>query len=637
MLFRLVDVVVEFGPKRVFGPISFQQNAGEKLALVGRNGSGKTTLLGLVSGELEPTHGRAERAAGLRIAYLQQLPKGKLEESVLSFVLGGFPELLALAAEREKLAASLPEAWAVARFAELEEALERLGAATAQARAQALLQGLGIPQELHSRPVGTLSGGQKSRVALARALLVPSDLLLLDEPSNHLDLFGAAFLAQFLAQRRGAALVVTHDRALVDALGGDVLELAGGQLERYQGPFARYWQQRQARRKQQRRAWELQQAERARQEKFIRRNIAGQNTRQAQARQKLLAKWECTAPPPPDPKPVRLRWPEIRRSGDWVLQVERLAVGYSTPLLQNLCFTLRRGEKVAVVGANGSGKTTLLRTLAGQIPPLFGSIRLGTGVSVGYGDQEQGLVGVGSPVNLLQQARPDWTLAEVRAWAGAFGFAEERAEVSANVFSGGERCRLQLALLLAQSPNLLLLDEPTNHLDIPTVGVVEQALEDFPGGLILVSHDRRLVEKLAHSVFLLKDQRLLPVNAVEEAFAQMATGASLPKRSSVPGARRSPQADLRRRLDRQLKRLRTDLALAEEEFASTETLLGELEAALSQVDVVTNPEKLRALAAALRQAQGKRDELWGKWCALCEEEEQVRKARAKNLNKPVAR
>ncbi|MGQ9496081.1 MAG: ABC-F family ATP-binding cassette domain-containing protein [Thermoanaerobaculaceae bacterium] len=634
MLVRLLDVEVAFGGHRVLGPLSFQLNPGEKLALLGRNASGKSTLLRLIVGELEPSRGSVERASRLRIAYLPQILRESLDRTVLSFVLDGIPGLLALEAEREKVVQLLPDAGALARFGEIEAALERLGVASAPARAQAFLQGLGIPQELHSRPLVGLSGGQVTRVALARALLSPSDLLLLDEPTNHLDLLGATFLARVLAEREGAALVVTHDRALVDALGGDVLELTGGELARYKGPFARYWQERQARREQQQKAWELQQRERARQEEFIRRHIAGQNTGQAQSRQRLLAKMEELAPPPPEPEPVRLRWPHIRRSGDWLLQVEKLAVGYSTPLLRDVSFALRRGERVALVGTNGSGKSTLLRTLAGQIPPLAGSVRLGTGVHLGYGDQEQGPVGFGSPVNLLQQARPDWTLEEVRAWAGAFGFAGERAEVSAVVFSGGERCRLQLALLLAQSPNLLLLDEPTNHLDIPTVGVLEQALEDFPGGLILVSHDRRLVEKLAHRVFLLKDQRLLPVNSVEEAFAQMATGASLPKRSSVPGARRSPQAELRRRLDRQLERVRTDLALVEEDLASTEKLLGELEAAFSQVEVVTNPEKLRALAATLRQAQGKRDELWGKWCALCEVEEQLRKALAETSANP---
>lgn len=622
MLFRLVDVVVEFGPKRVFGPLSFQQNAGEKLSLLGRNGSGKTTFLRLVTGELAPTHGRVERASRLRVSSFQQ-PKGELQENVLCFVLSGFPELLALEAERERVAALLPEPSAVQRFAEIEEALDRLGASTARARAQALLQGLGLPRELHTRPLATLSGGQKSRAALARALLAPSDLLLLDEPSNHLDLIGAAFLAQILAERESAALVVTHDRALVDALGGNVLELAGGQLERYQGPFRRYWQQRQARREQQRRVWEVQQAERARQEEFIRRNIAGQNTRQAQARQKLLAKWECAAPPPPDPKPVRLRWPEIRRSGDWVLQVERLAVGYSTPLLQNLCFTLRRGERVAVVGANGSGKTTLLRTLAGQIPPLSGSIRLGTGVSVGYADQEQGPMGSGSPVELLQRARPDWTPAEVRAWAGAFGFSGDNAQVDGSLVSGGERCRLQLATLLAQAPNLLLLDEPTNHLDVPTVQVLEQSLSDFPGSLILVSHDRALVEAVATEVFLLQGVGLQPMRSVAEAFTLMTFPGRVAKAPRSDSPRRSPQAQERREKEKQLGRLERNLAEVEGQLMNVESEIRELEAACQLV--AADFEKLQSLAVQLGQAKQCQESLWQRWCQLGEAVERLRK------------
>lgn len=625
MLYRLQDVVVEFAGQRLFGPLAFQHNPGEKLVLVGRNGCGKSTLLRVIAGELEPTSGGVERARGLSIAYLEQLLREDPNTQVLTFVLAGIPGLCQLEAQREALVARLSDPQAMATFAQVEEALEKLGASTARPRAQALLQGLGIPQELHGKPLRELSGGQKTRVALARALLSPSDLLLLDEPSNHLDLMGATFLAQTLGERRGAVLLVTHDRFLMDALGGDILELAGGQLERYRGPFARYQKERQARREQQRKAYELQQAEIARQQEFIRRNIAGQNTRQAQARQKLLAKMELVTAPPPDPEPVRLRWPETRRSGDRVLEVQDLAVGYAHPLLSGVSFALRRGERVALVGANGTGKTTLLRTLAGLLPPLAGSIRLGSGVVPGYADQEQGAVASGTPLSLLLEARPDWTPAEARSWAGAFGFSGEKAEVATEVLSGGERSRLQLALLLAQAPNLLLLDEPTNHLDLPSCQVLEQALTDFPGALLFVSHDRALVEAVATGVFLLQEGRLVPVNSVGEAFARLGLEKPKEKPAKVAAPRRSREAEERRRIQQDLAKVERELAVVEKELTEAEKLLGELEAALTLPEVMADPEKLRFLATSLEQARAQQERLWSRWCELAEVVESQRR------------
>jgi ATP-binding cassette subfamily F protein 3 len=624
VLYRLVDVVVEFGERRVLGPLTFQHNPGEKLALLGRNGSGKSTLLRVIAGQLSPTAGRVERASGLSWALLEQILQEDPQTPVLTFVLAGIPGLLSLEASRQELAGRLSDPQALAAYARVEEALERLGASSAPARAQALLQGLGVDKSLHHKPLSQLSGGQRTRVALARALLSPCQLLLLDEPTNHLDLLGATFLAQVLGQRQGAVLVVTHDRALVDALGGDVLELVGGQLERFPGPFARYQRERSARRQQQQRAWELQQGEIARQEEFIRRNIAGQNTRQAQARQKLLAKQKLLAPPPPEPPPVRLRWPQAPGSSDWVLQVEGLAVGYEQPLVRDISLALRRGERMALVGVNGSGKTTLLKTLAGLLPPLAGSLRWGKGVVVGYADQEQGVVGEGTPLSSLLQARPDWTPQEARAWAGAFGFSGERAEVASSFLSGGERARLQLALLLAQAPNLLLLDEPTNHLDMASCQALEEALLEFPGAVLLVSHDRALVERVATSVLLLAEGQARPVLSVEEAFAQL--GLAKPKeKTGKAGPRRSPQEEQRRRLVQELGRMERELGEVEKELVQTEKLLGELEAALTSPEVLQDPQRLHQLAKELERARAKQNQLWQSWCQVGEGVENLRR------------
>uniref|UniRef100_A0A7V2EEE9 ATP-binding cassette domain-containing protein n=1 Tax=Thermoanaerobaculum aquaticum TaxID=1312852 RepID=A0A7V2EEE9_9BACT len=625
MLYRLQDVVVEFGGHRVFGPLSFQHNPGEKLVLVGRNGSGKSTLLKVIAGDLEPNSGSIVKAKELAIARVEQILSAPPGTPVLTFVLEAFPGLLELEAQRQSLAERLSDPQALGAYQKVEDELAKMEADRARPRAQAYLQGLGIPQELHHLPLGQLSGGQKTRVALARALLSPAELLLLDEPSNHLDLVGTEFLAEALRERKKAVLVVTHDRALMDAVGGDILELAGGMLERYRGPFARYQKERQARREQQKKAFELQQAEIARQEEFIRRNIAGQNTRQAQARIKLLEKLERVAPPPPDPQPIKLRWPAVARSGDRVVEARGLVVGYQNPVLKQVDLTLGRGERLALVGRNGSGKSTLLKTLAGVLPPLAGSLRWGTGVVCGYYDQEQDLLASGGSVlGYLESLRPDWSPLEVRNWAGAFGLSGEAAERPLEVLSGGERSRVQLAGLLAQAPNLLLLDEPTNHLDLPTCAVLEEALKDFPGAVVFVSHDRALVEAVATGVVLVAEGSVQPVNSVSEAFASLGLEKPRTKTPAAPGRRRSPQEEERRQLQRELTRMEQALAEVEGELLAIEKSIGELEAELTHPEVIADPQRLAFLASNLQALKTKQESLWQRWCQAAEAVESFR-------------
>lgn len=626
MLYRLQDVVVEFGTHRVFGPLSFQHNPGEKLILVGRNGSGKSTLLKLIAGELEPSAGKVVTSRDLTVARVEQILSASPNTPVLTFVLEAFPGLSELEAQRQKLAESLTDPQALAAYQKVEDELAKVEADRARPRAQAYLQGLGIGQELHQVALGQLSGGQKTRVALARALLSPAELLLLDEPSNHLDLVGTQFLAQLLAERKKALLLVTHDRALMDAVGGDILELAGGQLERYRGPVARYQKEREARREQQRKAYELQQAEIARQEEFIRRNIAGQNTRQAQARIKLLEKMERVAPPPPDPQPIKLRWPAVARTGDRVVEARGLVVGYGAPVLKQVNVSLGRGERLALVGRNGSGKTTLLKTLAGVLPPLGGSLRWGAGVVCGYYDQEQDLLAsAGSVMGYLESLRPDWSPLEVRNWAGTFGFSGEAAERPLEVLSGGERSRVQLAGLLAQAPNLLLLDEPTNHLDLPTCAVLEEALKDFPGAVVFVSHDRALVEAVATGVVLVAEGAVQPVNSVAEAFTALGLEKPQAKVRRPQGSRRSPQEEERRQLQRELTRMEQAVAEVEGELVSIEKSIGELEAELTHSDVMTDPRRLAFLASNLQALKAKQETLWQRWCQAAETVERLRK------------
>ncbi|HUK12480.1 MAG TPA: ABC-F family ATP-binding cassette domain-containing protein [Thermoanaerobaculaceae bacterium] len=618
MLYRLEDVRLSFAGREVLRGVSLQHNPGERLVMLGRNGCGKTSLLRIVAGELDPTGGVVERARSLTIARLDQRLEAAPGTLVLDHCLSAFARLVEVERALADLAARLAagEATAAAEYHELQEEFERLDGYRARPRAQAALLGLGIPAEMHERPLETLSGGERTRVALARALLAPSPLLLLDEPTNHLDLLGVEFLARALSERKDGLLVVTHDRELVDRIGGEVLELHGGRLERYPSGYARYRRERDARREQARRAYELQHAEVLRQEEFIRRNIAGQNTRQAQARQKLLDRMERLEPPEPDLPPVRLRWGAAGRSGERVLDVEGLAVGWAGPLLRDVTFGLRRGERCAIVGRNGAGKSTLLQTLSGRQPALGGTIRFGTGVVPGWYDQEQAEVPAGiSVLEVLLAACPAWTPAEARAWAGRFAFSGEAADAKTDSLSGGERARLALARLLALAPNLMLLDEPTNHLDLATCEVLEEALAAFPGAVLLVSHDRRLVERVATGVLLLEGGTAVPVNTVAEAFTRLGL-ASAPERED-PGAarsaRRSAAEEERRRVRRDAARAREAADSLAAELEAAEKALRELEETLCRPEVFADQPRVLQLSREASDVRSSLDALSARW------------------------
>ena len=613
MLYRLSDVELAFSGRQVIRGLSFQHNPGEKVILVGRNGSGKTTLLRLISGELEPDRGSVERASGLTMERLEQIITADPCTAVVDYCLDAFPQQRSIEAELAALEPRL--AWGdeavVERFHHLHEEFERLDGFRVRPRVEAALLGTGIPSVMHGRPIGSLSGGERTRVALARALVSPADLLLLDEPSNHLDLLGATFLADAIATRSGALMLVTHDRELIDRAGGDILEIHAGRLERYGAGYSRYRRERDMRRAHQRRSFELQQAEVARQQEFIRRNIAGQNTRQAQARQKLLDRLERLEPPERDLPAARLKWPQSVRSGERVLESNGLVVGWREPLLRGVTFQVRRGERVAVVGRNGVGKSTLLRTLAGIMPALGGAVRFGSGVIPGLYDQEHADLPVENTVLLaLLDARPDWAPADARTWAARFGFSGEAADRSCAALSGGERSRLALARLLGQGPNLMLLDEPTNHLDLPTCEALEEALSDFPGAVLLVSHDRRLVERVATAALLLEDGRASFLDRVDTALERVGLQpARRPARDPhASSARRSAVEEERRRLRRDAARARAlaDSFLAE--VGTVERRLGEIDELLCTREVFADHNRARELSD---EAVGLRERLDG--------------------------
>jgi ATP-binding cassette subfamily F protein 3 len=335
-----------------------------------------------------------------------------------------------------------------------------------------------------------------------------------------------------------------------------------------------------------------------------------------EARQKLLARIDRLEAPEPDQGPLKLRWPESGRSGDMVLQAEELAVGWDRTVLCGVTFSVRRGERLAIVGRNGAGKTTLLHALAGRAPVLAGALRFGTGVVPAWYDQEQAEIPAGvSVLDALLEVRPEWTPAEARAWAARFAFSGEAAEGVTDTLSGGERARLALARLIALAPNLMLLDEPTNHLDLVTCEVLEQALAEFPGAALLVSHDRRLIEKVATGVLLLDGGTAVPVNRVDEAFARLGLTpvARKPQEDDRPAPRRSAMEEERRRLRRDAVRAREEADALAGELQAAEDRLREIEALLCEPEVFADGRRARDLGMQADELRENLDALMESW------------------------
>jgi ATP-binding cassette subfamily F protein 3 len=514
VLYRLENVAKSFGTKDVLAGATWQHDPGRVVGLVGRNGAGKTTVLKIVEGLLEPDAGRRLLAGTTTFASLEQAVEPEGDEPLRAFVARAQEHFAADEREMRRLeeeiasksrdsdAALLGEL--LHAYDDLRERFARDGGYEAEARVERVLTGVGLPTESWDRPVGELSGGQKHRAQIARLLLTPARVFLLDEPTNHLDVAGTEFLEEWLGERKRAgaqaALVVSHDRRFLNAVCDRIVEVAHGRLEDYPGDYETYRRLKAERERLRAKLAEEQRKLVERTEEFIRRNIAGQKTKQAQARRKMLAKLERVEAPREDANDVAFRLEEARISGGRVLETDGLVAGWpgAGPLLPPLSLLVRRGERVALWGPNGCGKTTLLKTLARVIPPLSGSMKWGVGVLAGYYDQEMAdLVPSARVVDVLMDLDPSMTEGEARDFLALFDFRGDEVEQRIATLSGGERGRLSLARIVFGGANLLLLDEPTNHLDLDARERLEEALEAFEGAIVFVSHDRWFVDRIA--------------------------------------------------------------------------------------------------------------------------------------------
>jgi ATP-binding cassette subfamily F protein 3 len=612
-----------YGAEDIFNGINLAIPPRARIGLVGVNGVGKTTLLRILLGEEDPSGGSVQRAKNIRMGYLPQEAVTTSRRTLWEECLSALEDLTSLQDQLRKMESSMAEdpqdEDLIGRYGTLQHRFDRLGGFTFEYNIERTLTGLGFGKEEYQKPLNILSGGQRTRAVLARLLLSNPDLLLLDEPTNHLDIQAMEWLEGFLKNWAGAALMVSHDRYFLDQTADHIWEMTPS-MEIYRGNYSAYLLQREERYERQMKEYESQQEFIAKEEDFIRRNMAGQNTRQAQGRLKRLERLleDARLAPPQHSRRIHFEMGATQRSGDLVVRTYDLKVGYPDDrkvLIHVPDLVLTRGECAAVMGPNGAGKTTFLKTLLGDLQPLDGRVKLGASVSVGYFSQaHEGLHPEWTLVKEIQHAEPGMLEPEARSYLAKFLFMGDDVFKQVNVLSGGERGRLALACLALQGANLLLLDEPTNHLDLPSQEILQRVIADFRGTVLLVSHDRYLVDAVATQIWeVLPGEKTL--RTFEGNYSQMraeqreqenrAKGKSLGNKAEKPEAQH--QEKKKSINPRTLRDLEAKISHLEEEL---EVVSNKLENPLDAVESISDlGEQYNTLKKAL-------DEKWIEWESL---------------------
>lgn len=510
-------VSVQFGATTLFKDVTFTAAKGDRWGIIGRNGTGKTTLFRLITGEQEPTTGAIARQPALKVSLLEQHRDFGAAASVWEAAAGQFADLLALEqslAEQAAKIAELGEASSPAMIAKYTDDLERFdheGGYTFAPRVDAVLHGLGFdPDEARTRPLQALSGGERGRLGLARQLVSPADVLLLDEPTNHLDLDTTRWLEDYLMSTDKTVLLISHDRAFLASVVDHVLHFEGDTAFAYSGGYESFVMQREERRLTQQRAFDKQQKFIANQEDYVRRNLAGQNSKQAKGRRKRLERLPRLSSPIGGEGSMALRLDFTERGGDQVLVADHatISIGERT-LIDDFSVVLSRGQTVGFIGPNGAGKSTFLRTLMGEHDLDAGVLTLGGSIKPAYYRQDLSQIPLDkSMFDVIADLRPLWERRQVQSHLARFGFSGDEVQRSGATLSGGERARLGLAMIVLARANLLILDEPTNHLDVESIEALEDALQDYEGTILLVSHDREMLRTLAGRVWVLHDRHI---------------------------------------------------------------------------------------------------------------------------------
>jgi ATP-binding cassette, subfamily F, member 3 len=640
---------VEFGATTLFTDITFTAAKGDRWGIIGRNGTGKTTLFRLITGEQAPTAGTISRQPGLRVSLLEQHRDFGNAATVWEAAAGQFADLLALEqslAEQSVQIGELGENSTPAMLARYDRDLEKFdreGGYTFAPRVDAVLHGLGFdPVEARNRPLAHLSGGERGRLGVARQLVSPADVLLLDEPTNHLDLDTTQWLEEYLETSDKTILLISHDRAFLANVVDHVLHFEGSTAFAYTGGYESFIEQREQQRLTQQRAFEKQQKFIANQEDYVRRNLAGQNSKQAKGRRKRLERLPRLSSPVGSDATMALRLNSGERGGDQVIIADHATIGISDRvLIEDFSTILKRGDTVGFIGPNGAGKSTFLRTLLGHNEVMGGELKLGGSITAAYYRQDLGQVPMNKTMyDVIADLRPLWERRQVQSHLARFGFSGDEVQRTATTLSGGERARLALAMIVLSRANLLILDEPTNHLDVESIESLEDALQEYDGTILLVSHDRELLRVLVNRVWVLHDRHVTDfsggfgeweiaseerahaaaVNAAEEeALRRVHEKQKTKRREDDKGKQRNVSRDARRKAEE-----------AERRVSALESKITQLTTELSDPALYTTDDgKRKAVKAGVELDKLKKqlDQAIELWTAATEAAEEAESSR----------
>ena len=635
ILLQTNDVERRFGADVLSHNINLQIQEHGRTALVGRNGAGKTTLLKMIAGITSPDEGTISKAKDLSIGYLAQDQGLDSQNNIwaeLDTVFADLHREEQTIHDLEKQLATLDATTdqygrVMEQYDRLQGDFKKRGGFEYESRMRGILTGFGFGEEYYDTPVNALSGGQKTKLALAKILLQAPNLLILDEPTNHLDMNVLAWLEDYLKSYQGALLVVSHDRYFLDHVVKDVYDLDNRTLRHYTGNYTQFVQHKQEWLKAEWKHYDQQQKKIAKLEDFVNRNIVrASTTKRAQARRKQLEKMERLDRPVTDDQSIHFHFHSEKASGNEVLDVDQLKVGYDDQVLAGpLSFAVRKPHRVGIIGPNGIGKSTLLKTILNKIPAVSGSVKFGANLDVGYYDQEQQQLHADKTVlEEVWDDHPEVPEKDIRSLLGSFLFVGDDVYKVVHELSGGEKARLELTKLSFQPINFLILDEPTNHLDIDSREVLESAINEFPGTVLFVSHDRYFINQVATDILDMRKDGIKHYEGdyddylatVAKATAPNPASSAQSSPASSQGKQSYQQSKDQQRARRKLQRKVDDL---EKQMAQLEDQQANIEAEMSKPEVATDIGKLTDLQKELDQLKAQSEEVELDWTAAAEE------------------
>lgn len=626
-LLSVQNLTVSFGERDVLRNVSFDVAKGDRIGLIGSNGCGKTTLFNTIIGNIEPSDGAVVRASNTVIGCVEQHACATSDKSVYEEMLTVFSSLEALERELEEVHkkveatnGAVPEY--IEKQSELTELFQSRGGLTFRARAHSCLLGLGFTAEDETLPVSSLSGGQRTKLSLGKLLLSEPDLMLLDEPTNHLDTVSVEWLEDFLSKYNGSLIVISHDRYFLDRVTTRTLEITVGRLIAGKGAYTEYMKNKALRLESDRREYEKGMLEIKRIEKMIEKQKTFSMERNyitIASKEKQIERIRASLPElPPKEGTYKLRFTDVTRSGDDVLFAENLTKSYGEKtLFENVNFRMTRGERVFLIGPNGCGKSTLLSVLMRKTVPDSGLFRFGVGVKIGYFEQTQReLMSDKTVLYEIYDRFPGLSIPEIRGYLGAFMFRNDEIEKRMSDLSGGERARVALLILILKKPNFLILDEPTNHLDAASREVLEEALSDFEGTLLCVSHDRYFVNRLATRILSFNASRIDTLDGNYDDYVAFMKNTPAVSSSSQKAEKKPNEYILRKEREREERKKATRIKKLEQEIAELEKRTDDINSTLLLPEVATDYEKITELTNELNEITSQKDDLETEWLEL---------------------